>query len=243
MAVVGHFDDVVQNPGRAAGNITIVVTASGWFWFIPFRTGTTSVGAVFDVGRYREVPEGLDGLFDAVVAATPEAARRLAPARRVFPAQAVQNFSFHVSRIHGDGFALVGDAAGFLDPIFSTGVFIGTTTAVQAADDVVRALHRHGRVDASDLLDTAATARDLQRLFFSFIRSYYDPHFLAFFFDPHEAMQIPRAIVTLLAANVLRGDRWRWTGRFRLLQTLARAQRVARRFGRQIVPPLASAPG
>ncbi len=243
MAVVGHFDDVVQNPGRAAANITIVVTSSGWFWFIPFRTGTTSVGAVFDVGSYRHVEGGLDALFDAVVANTPEAGRRLAGARRTLAAQAVQNFSFRVKRIHGDGFALVGDAAGFLDPVFSTGVFIGTTTAVKAADGIVAALEQRGRVDAADLAGAAATARDLQRLFFSFIRSYYDPHFLAFFFDPHDAMQIPKAIVTLLAANVLRSDRWRWTNRFRMLQALARAQRVARKFGREIVPPLVSAPG
>ncbi|HJQ97391.1 MAG TPA: tryptophan 7-halogenase [Candidatus Polarisedimenticolaceae bacterium] len=243
MAVVGHFDGVAQNQGRAAGNITIVVTSSGWFWFIPFRTGTTSVGAVFDVGRYRHVTGGLEAMFDAVVENTPEAARRLANATRTLPAQAVQNFSFRVSRIHGDGFALVGDAAGFLDPIFSTGVFIGTTTAVTAADAIVAALARRGRVDAADFAGTAARARDLQKLFFSFIRSYYDPHFLAFFFDPHDGMQIPKAIVTLLAANVLRSDRWRWTSRFRMLQTLARGQRVAQRFGKQIVPPLASSPG
>jgi flavin-dependent dehydrogenase len=189
------------------------------------------------------VEGGLDALFDAVVANTPEAARRLAPARRVMEARAVQNFSFRVSRIHGDGFALVGDAAGFLDPIFSTGVFIGTTTAVTAADAVVEALNRRGRVDAADLAATAARTRDLQRLFFSFIRSYYDPHFLAFFFDPHDGMQIPKAIVTLLAADVLRSDRWRWTGRFRMLQTLARVQKTARRFGGQLVPPLTAAPG
>ena len=243
MAVVGHFDGVVQNPGRAAANITIVITSSGWFWFIPFRTGTTSVGAVFDVGSYRHVTGGLDALFDAVVANTPEAGRRLSGARRTLAAQAVQNFSFRVSRIHGDGFALVGDAAGFLDPVFSTGVFIGTTTAVKAADCIVAALKRRGRVDAADIAPAAATARDLQQLFFSFIRSYYDPHFLAFFFDPHDGMQIPKAIVTLLAANVLRGDRWRWTTRFRMLQTLARVQKTAQRFGKQIVPPLASAPG
>jgi hypothetical protein len=98
-------------------------------------------------------------------------------------------------------------------------------------------------VDAADLAATAARTRDLQRLFFSFIRSYYDPHFLAFFFDPHDGMQIPKAIVTLLAADVLRSDRWRWTGRFRMLQTLARVQKTARRFGGQLVPPLTAAPG
>jgi 2-polyprenyl-6-methoxyphenol hydroxylase-like FAD-dependent oxidoreductase len=220
-----------------------VVTDSGWFWLIPFRTGTTSVGAVFDVARYRHVEGGLDALFDAVVNETPEAARRLAQARRTIPAQAVQNFSYHVRRIHGDGFVLVGDAAGFLDPIFSTGVFIGTTTAVTAADLVVEALRKRGRVDAADLAPAAARTRDLQTLFFSFIKSYYDPDFLAFFFDPHSGLRIPQAIVSLLAANVLRSDRWRWTTRFRMLQGLARVQKVARRFGRELVPPLTRAPG
>lgn len=242
-AVVGHFDGVVQNPGRAAGNITIVVTDSGWFWFIPFRTGSTSVGAVFDARRYEQVAGGPGGLFDAVVSRTPDAARRLAAARRTIEPRAIQNFSFHVSRIHGDGFALVGDAAGFLDPVFSTGVFIGMTTATAAADRIVEALARRGRVGAADLAPAAALTRDLQRLFFSFIKSYYDPHFLAFFFAPSDAMQIPRAIVTLLAANVLRRDRWKWTGRFRILQALARVQRAVGSFGGTIVPPLASAPG
>lgn len=243
MAVVGHFDGVVQNPGRASGNITIVVTRSGWFWFIPFRTGTTSVGAVFDVNEYRQATGGLDGLFDAVVANTPEAARRLGPATRLFPAQAVQNFSFRVRRRHGDGYALIGDAAGFLDPIFSTGVFIGTTMAASAAAGIVGALRKRGRVDAADLAPTAALGDDLRGLFFRFIRSYYDPHFLAFFFAPADRFEIPKAIVTLLAANVLVRDRWRWTGRFRVLQGLASAQRIARRLGGQIAPPLAEAPG
>jgi hypothetical protein len=108
---------------------------------------------------------------------------------------------------------------------------------------VHRERRKRGRVDAADLAPAAAHARDMQRLFFSFIRSYYDPHFLAFFFQPGDALQIPRAIVSLLAANVLRTDRWRWTTRFRMLQGLARAQKVARRFGREIVTPLSRAPG
>ena len=116
LAIVGHFEGVERPVGRAAGNIVIIVTQSGWFWLIPFADGTTSVGVVLDVARYEGISGGIDAQFDAAIAATPEAARQLASARRLFPAAAVQNFSFKVSRAHGNGFAMVGDAAGFLDP-------------------------------------------------------------------------------------------------------------------------------
>ncbi|OYV88458.1 MAG: hypothetical protein B7Z68_13275, partial [Acidobacteria bacterium 21-70-11] len=103
-------------------------------------------------------------------------------------------------------------------------------------------LARHGRVEAADLAPTTSLTRSLQRLFFSFIRAYYDPHFLAFFFNPHDALDIPAAIVSLLAADVLRPGRWRRTSRYRALLALARAQRWSVRLGRPIVEPLAAGP-
>jgi flavin-dependent dehydrogenase len=243
LAVVGHFDGAWRPPGREAGNIVIIVTDNGWFWFIPFRDGATSVGAVLDVARYGAIEGGLDAQFDAAVRATPEAARRLAGAKRTIPTAAVQNFSFKVKRTHGDGFAMVGDAAGFLDPIFSTGVYIGMSVAERAATDIAAALRAKGRVDAADTAAAAALNRRFQKLFFSLIRSYYDPDFLAFFFNPRARFQIPAAVVSILAGDVIREGAWQRIGRFRMLQGLGRAQRIARRFGRQIVPPLEYAPG
>jgi len=243
LAIVGHFKDAFRPAGREAGNIVITVTDSGWFWFIPFKDGATSVGAVLDTRRYGSIPGGLEAQFDAAVAATPDAARRLSGATRMIPAAAVQNFSFRVSKTHGDGFGMIGDAAGFLDPIFSTGVYIGMTVAERAAHDVATALAARGRVDAADTAGAAALNRRLQRLFFSLIRSYYDPDFLAFFFHPRNGFQLPAAVVSILAGDVLRDGAWQTIGRFRVLQGLGHAQRIARRFGRQIVPPLDRAPG
>ena len=243
LAVVGHFQNAWRPEGREAGNIIIIVTDSGWFWFIPFRDGVTSVGAVLDTRRYGALPGGLDAQFDAAIRATPDAARRLAHATRSFPAVAVQNFSFRVSKTNGDGFAMIGDAAGFLDPIFSTGVFIGMTVAERAAHDVATAILAKGRVDAADTAGAAGLNRHLQRLFFSLIRSYYDPDFLAFFFHPRPGLQIPAAVVSILAGHVLGDGAWQRIGRFRILQGLGRAQRIARRFGGSIVPPLDHAPG
>ncbi len=242
VAAVSHFKGVWLPPGREAGNITIVLARKGWFWLIPFADDTVSVGAVLDVEQWRAQGGSPGGMFDAAVEATPEAARRLAGAEPLLPVSAIQNFSYRVMQVAGEGFCLVGDAAGFLDPVFSTGVFLATTTAASAAQDIVEALARHGRVEAADLAPTTSLTRSLQRLFFSFIRAYYDPHFLAFFFNPHDALDIPAAIVSLLAADVLRPGRWRRTSRYRALLALARAQRWSVRLGRPIVEPLAAGP-
>jgi flavin-dependent dehydrogenase len=242
VAAVAHFRGVWLPPGREAGNITIALTRGGWFWLIPFADDTVSVGAVLDVAQWREAGGGPEALFAAALERTPEVARRLTGAERTLPFAAVQNFSYRVMKTAGDSFCLIGDAAGFLDPIFSTGVFLATTTGAAAADDIVDALRRHGRVEANDFAPTVALTRTLQRVFFSFIRAYYDPHFLPFFFNPRPALQLPEAIVSLLAADVLRPGRWRRTGRYRLLLALAQLQRWAARWGHSLVPPLDATP-
>ena len=242
VAAVSHFRGVWLPPGEEAGNITIALTGGGWFWLIPFADDTVSVGAVLDVAQWRDAGGGPEALFAAALARTPEVARRLAGAERTMPIAAVQNFSYRVMRTAGDPYCLIGDAAGFLDPIFSTGVFLATTTGASAADDIIDALRRRNRVEANDFSPTVALTRSLHRVFFSFIRAFYDPHFLPFFFHPRPALQLPGAIVSLLAADVLRPGRWRRTGRFRMLLVLAQLQRWAMRWGLSLVPPLDTTP-
>lgn len=242
VAAVSHFRGVWLPPGEGSGNITIVLTKAGWFWFIPFADDTVSVGAVLDVAFWQAQGKAPQEVFQCAVEETPEAGRRLANASPLLPFSAIQNFSYRVTKLAGDGFCLIGDAAGFLDPIFSTGVFIATTTAASAAEDVTEALHRHGRIDAADLAPTVSLTRTLQRTFFSFIRSYYDQDFLPFFFNPRPVLQIPAAIVSLLAADVLWPGRRLVAARFRLLQLLAAGQKLGRLLGKPLVPPLDATP-
>ncbi len=250
LAIVGHFEGVERFPGRGAGNIVIIVTQSGWFWLIPFADGTTSVGVVLEAARYEGISGGIDAQFDAAIEATPEAARQLASARRLFPASAVQNFSFKVSRTHGDGFAIVGDAAGFLDPIFSSGIMMGMSTAERAALDIASALRRKGRVDAKDTARCAVLNRRLQKRFFMMIRSHYDPSFLDVFLLPSTESRVPGerfgirpAVISLLAGDIVGAGTWRKLSLFRVLQGVGRVQRLARRFGGQIVRRLENSPG
>lgn len=243
VAAVSHFRGVWLPPGREAGNTTVVLTDGGWFWLIPFRDDSASVGVVLDVARWRARDGGPDDLFRFALRSTPEVERRLEGATVLQPFAAIQNFSYRVMHVAGDGWCAIGDAAGFLDPIFSTGVFLAITAAASAARDVQEALARHGRVDSYDFAPTAAQTRSLRRLFFGFIGAYYDPDFLALFFEPRPNIRMVQAIGSLLAADVLRPGRWRRTLRFRALRGMARAQRIGSRFGHPLVEPLAATPG
>ena len=238
VASFAHFAGVWRPDGREAGNITIALCEGGWFWLIPFADGTTSVGAVLDPAVSKRIGGNASVLLDGAVAATPEVCSRLANAKRLAPATAIQNFSYRVKHRAGDGYCMVGDAGGFLDPIFSTGVFLATTTAESAAQDVIEAFDRHHRADGNDFAPTVALTRDLHRLFFAFIRAYHDPNFLPFFFAPRDLLGIPAAVVSLLAADILTPGRWRKTIRFRYLLTLAKLQGLVSHWGGSLVEPL-----
>ena len=87
-----------------------------------------------------------------------------------------------------------------------------------------------------------ALTRNLHRLFFAFIRAYYDPNFLPFFYAPRDALGIQAAVVSLLAADVLSPGRWRKTLRFRCLLGLAKLQGIVSRWGGSLVEPLSVTP-
>jgi len=243
VVAVGHFAGAWLPDGREAGNTTVVLTDGGWFWLTPFRDDAVSVGAVLDVAKWRARDGGAEDLFAFARRATPEVERRLAAATPLLPFAGVQNFSHRVMHVAGEGYCAIGDAAGFLDPIFSTGVFLAMTTAASAARDVREALDRHGRVDAYDFGPTLALTRSLQRVFFSLIRAFHDPDFLTLLFDPPPRLRIAEAITSLLGGDVVRPGRWHRTLRFRALTGLARAQRLGRRLGRPLAAPLAAVPG
>src|SRR5581483_8028808 len=104
----------------------------GWLWLIPFRGEVTSVGAVCSSQwvKQRRSGEPLDDFFDRTLARSSWAGEMLAGAERLRPVAALADFSYRVDRLAGDGWLFVGDAGGFLDPLFSTGAHL----AIKGAD-------------------------------------------------------------------------------------------------------------
>lgn len=200
-AVFAHYEGVPRPPGKQAGDILLPVDDGVWYWIIPFSDGTASVGAVFDPVLTRGPEgEGLEAKFERLIARGARMPELLAGGRRTSKVFGISDYSAASAKLAGDGYVLVGDAATFLDPVFSTGVFLAMATGTRAARAINAALARTGRVDASDFRGYEKEANRLFARFRRFVYAFYDPVFFEAFCtkDPFEPM---RAAVTLTLAG------------------------------------------
>ena len=135
-AVFGHFTGAQRLPGKTAGNISIFWFDNGWFQFIPLSDGTTSVGAVCHADFIRGRQTDVTTFFKSVIAMSPALSDRLRDAEMTGPATAAGNYSYKSSLIHGPDYVMVGDAYSFIDPVFSSGVYLAMQVVLFAADAV-----------------------------------------------------------------------------------------------------------
>lgn len=137
VALYGHFRGAKMGLGRDGGDILVVGGPYGWFWMIPLDADTTSVGVVCPSLRMAERGQrSLEQFFDSLVAESAEVSGRLAGAEKITAIEAAADFSYRCTQLHGDGWALAGDAACFLDPVFSSGVMLAMRSAERLADTV-----------------------------------------------------------------------------------------------------------
>lgn len=203
-AAFAHFAGFRRAEGPEGGDIVIVTTPDGWWWLIPFSDGTVSVGVVMPSSAFAKRDGTVERLFEERVAATPEVRDLLDGAPRLGEVRAIPDYSYRTPRTSGDGFCLVGDAACFLDPVFSTGVLVAMTSAELAADAIDRALSLRGRVDGSDFRGVEKViGRGLSR-FRRFVHGFYEPHVLETFYTPSPLPVITEAVTTVLAGGVFR---------------------------------------
>lgn len=177
LAVFGYYEEAERLDGPLRGNILSAAFADGWFWFIPLHDGTTSVGAVVDAKRFAgEAAGDLAPLYDRLIAACAPVAERLRHAHRVSPVRVIRDYSYCSDRFYGPGFLLAGDAACFIDPVFSTGVHLACLSGYLAAQSVETLMGlSNGDANATlahyDARYRAAFERYLQFLYF-----FYDHH-------------------------------------------------------------------
>ena len=142
LAVYAYYSGAQRLPPPADTNIFIESYTHGWLWTIPLRTGWASVGAVVDqqVGEEQVGRVGLEEFLSKQVAQAPYTAEMLSRARRVSGPFIVKDWSYSCEDIAGDGYVLAGDAACFIDPLFSSGVHLALMSGVLAAAYVTTAL-------------------------------------------------------------------------------------------------------
>ncbi len=213
-ALFAHYAGLVWPDGSRPGDILLPIDQGVWYWIIPFSDGTCSVGGVFDPAEVR-LPEGgsPEARYDALLARSPRVLKLLEGARRFTGIHGVSDYSARSSKLGGDGWALVGDAATFLDPVFSTGVFLAMATGERAARAIDRALARRGRVEARDFARYERQANRMFARFRKFVYNFYDPVFFEAFTTPRPPEGIRAAVVTTLAGGVEHASpaMWFWT--------------------------------
>lgn len=198
-AVFSHLDDHIDDPHFDRDKILITVHQQRqdvWFWLIPFPNGKASLGVVGPDDFFAGLPEDNSDCLNAAVAGDTRLAALLSRATLRMPARRQGGYSASVRSLHGDGYALLGNAGEFLDPVFSSGV----TIAMHSASLAAGVLDRQLRGKATDW--EQEFARPLQQgvdTFRSYVSGWYDGRFQNVVFHPNPPDEIKRMICSILA--------------------------------------------
>jgi flavin-dependent dehydrogenase len=200
-ATFAHFHGVRRNDPPADGHITVVRLGSGWFWIIPLDAEKTSVGLVQTLDHFRSTNLKPEECFEKVVASTPELQRRLGSATRVSDYSFAGDFTFRLERNAGPRWMLVGDAAGFIDPIFSSGVMLAIKSGYLAAQQVVKADLAGKPLSAADQRRYTREVGKMCKVFLNMIKMFYSDNGFEVFMSPEPDPRIKSAVNNLVAGR------------------------------------------
>ena len=198
-AVFTHVEDCIDNPAFDREKILITTHPTQrdiWFWTIPFSNGRCSVGVVAAAEHFEGRTDNLDDCLRGFIAETPSLAGVLNNAVWDTPARTIGGYSANVKTLHGPGFALLGNAAEFLDPVFSSGVTIAMRSASMAAG----VLHRQLQGESVDW--QTEFAEPLKRgvdTFRCYVEGWYAGTFQDVIFYQGGTAEIRRMISSILA--------------------------------------------
>ncbi|MCL4209694.1 MAG: tryptophan 7-halogenase [Phycisphaeraceae bacterium] len=153
IAIWSYFKGAKRDPGIDEGATTVAyVPDKGWFWYIPLPDDIVSVGIVADRDYLYRGPRDPDAIFAREIDIQPWISDHVAPGVKTEPCKVTGDYSYRSRHCARDGLVLVGDAFGFLDPVFSSGVFLALQSGWMAADAIDAAL-RAGDVSAGRFAD------------------------------------------------------------------------------------------
>ncbi len=213
VAYFGHFHGVDRVPMPVGGYPTVVMYKEGWFWMIPIDAVRTSIGMVIDADAAKKINVSPNQMLRWAIPRVPFIAGRTTKA--VFPESngTIADFSYRCEPYAGPGYFLVGDAATFVDPIFSTGVCLGMMGGIEAGRRVAKLVRGEGDADALRA-SYINYVRKSSSYFFRMVDLYYVHSFRELFMHGMGPVEVHRGIISLLAGHVFPPDppwklRWR----------------------------------
>jgi 2-polyprenyl-6-methoxyphenol hydroxylase-like FAD-dependent oxidoreductase len=231
---------MTRSEGRD-GTLTRMVRAiDRWFWVIPLTATRTSVGVVLDGAVLKKSGLSPEDFLQQAIEEQPLLMQSMRDAERVTPVRSAADFSYRSTRLAGDRWMLAGDAAGFIDPVFSSGVFLAVLAGEQAADILHEVLDHP--VKRKKLF--ARYERDINSamdVYLRFVDAWYSKEFIEVFLHPQDLFQIPPAVNAVLGGNT--GDSFAIKWRMWIFYMLVRIQRYIPLCPRRtLVPQKAGAP-
>jgi len=151
-AIWTYWQEAYRDTGRDEGATLVLQTANrqGWFWYIPLHDDCVSVGVVAPFDHLFKGRVSHEQTYQEEVDRCPAVKERVSMARRMTGYFATKDYSYRAKQVAGDGWVLVGDAFGFLDPLYSSGVLLALRSGEMASDAIVEGL-QCGDVSASQL--------------------------------------------------------------------------------------------
>jgi len=201
-SVFAHYENIDRLPGRDATLIRMVRGLDRWFWMIPLTETRMSVGVVMDTAVFRAAKLAPEAALEKFIAEQPLMTERMKKATLVSPVYSAGDYSYRNKRLAGERWLLVGDAAGFIDPVFSSGVFLAVMSAEKAADTLDQVLRDESK--RPGLFNKySRTVNRIMDIYLTFVNAWYrrSKEFLEVFLNPTDTMQIAAAVNAVLAGN------------------------------------------
>jgi flavin-dependent dehydrogenase len=203
-ALFGHFRNAWRAAGKFEGSISLFWFDHGWFWYIPLKDGTVSVGAVAHPTYFKNRKGTLTEFLMETIALAPKLAERLKDATIVEPATSTGNYAYDSKFCRGDRFVLVGDAFAFVDPMFSSGVLLAMNSAFEATAGIDRWLAGDRKAAEVQFRRYDKVMRHGPRMFSWFIYRITSPAIRKLFMYPSNLWRMQEALLSILAGDLFR---------------------------------------
>jgi flavin-dependent dehydrogenase len=222
LAAFAHYQGVVTDAGERSNDIVIICVEHGWFWLIPIGADKMSVGCVVDSADYRA--QGLDpeAFLQNAVEQCPEMQKRMAGAMCLIPVQVTSDYSYQNRSFIGPRLLRAGDAAGFVDPVFSSGVFLAMKSGKAAARTLIDVLNGR-RAEADSFRRYEKSVLKSIEFYQEMVGHFYTRPFLEVLLEPRNGMfSLVDAVNAALAGQM--ADKWNLRWRLRLFYRVVRMQ-------------------
>jgi len=209
LSVFGHFEGVKLDDGAPRGDTVIMRSENHWFWIIPLSGTKVSVGCVMDQEEFARAKTPPADMFTRLWQASSAMRERMQNARLINTIQTTSDFSYYNRRLVAPRLLRVGDAAGFMDPIFSAGVYLAMYSGRLAARAVLDSLAA-GNDGARRLKKYEKKIFRAMQFYWDMVEGFYTTPFMEIFVQPRQKFRLPDAIVAILAGQLDGGWRIEW---------------------------------